>query len=92
VEWPVICLVCLVAQLPREGDACQRRGCLAEDRTVAQVVPVEVGSAAGSVSCKWHVSRGIEALVARTVELAAKTACLIVVQPGCVILKVQDQP
>jgi hypothetical protein len=53
-----------------------REGC-----AVLDVAPVEFGGTASSVSGEGHVFRGIKALVARTVELTAETACLVVVQP-----------
>ncbi len=61
-----------------------------EDGAVLQVASVKFGRAARGISRERHVFRGVEALVAGTVKLAAETACLVVVQPCCVILKVQD--
>ncbi len=61
-----------------------------EDSAVLQMQLVKFGPPARGISDKQHVLRGVEALVAGTVKLAAEAACLVVVQPCCLILKVQD--
>jgi hypothetical protein len=47
-------------------------------------------SSARGIGGERHVFRGVEALIAGTVELAAEAVCLVIVRPCCVILKVQD--
>jgi hypothetical protein len=63
-----------------------------EERAILYVAPVEFGGAASGIGSEGHVFRGIEALVAGTVELTAETPGLVVVQPCSVSLEMQDQP
>lgn len=51
-----------------------------EDCAVLEVATAEFGGTAGSVAGEGPVFRSLKALIARTVELTAETACLIVVQ------------
>jgi hypothetical protein len=63
-----------------------------EGRAVLKMPLVEPRCAAASVSSERDVFLGVQTLIARSVKPPTRTACLVIVKPRRVILKVQDQP
>jgi hypothetical protein len=69
----------------------RRRVVVREGRPVPLVALVEFGGAASCIASQRHVPRRVEALVTGAVEPAPGAARCVVVQPGALVLEVQDQ-